>query len=186
MPKQQQPNGTPSKKPPAIGTESYLRVIFHVIQETGLWAGCYPCDASRGMNADFACTNPNHLRGTPQMKSLTTVVLGSTASVLILNGFAFAQQQSQQQQQYQQGPTQQLTVREARQFISGIERDINQMVQTGNLSRLRQWTQNNIADNAVFNRTNSIETEGQSRAVASMTITTTWTCWSILALRPAI
>jgi hypothetical protein len=74
----------------------------------------------------------------------------------------------------------------ARQFMSGIERDINQMVQTGNLSRLRQWTQNNIADNAVFNRTNSIETEGQSRAVASMTITTTWTCWSILALRPAI
>ena len=105
------------------------------------------------------------------MKSLTTVVAGSTASVLILNGFAFAQQQSQQQQQYQQGPTQQLTVREARQFMSGIERDINQMVQTGNLSRLRQWTQNNIADNAVFNRTNSIETEGQSRAVASMTIT---------------
>lgn len=45
------------------------------------------------------------------------------------------------------------------------------MVQTGNLSRLRQWTQNNIADNAVFNRTSSIETEGQSRAVASITIT---------------
>ncbi len=105
------------------------------------------------------------------MKSLTAVVVGSAASVLILSGFAFAQQQSQQQQQYQQGPTQQLTVREARQFMSGIERDINQMVQTGNLSRLRQWSQNNIADNAVFNRTNSIETEGQSRAVASMTIT---------------
>src|SRR5258708_16439793 len=51
------------------------------------------------------------------------------------------------------------------------ERDINQMVQTGNLSRLRQWTQSTIADNGVFNRTNSVETEGQSRAVASITIT---------------
>jgi hypothetical protein len=106
-----------------------------------------------------------------QMKAISTVIVGSAASVLMLNEFAFAQQQSQQQQQYQQGPTQQLTAREARQFISGIERDINQMVQTGNLSRLRQWTQNNIADNAVFNRTNSIETEGQSRVVTSMTIT---------------
>jgi hypothetical protein len=105
------------------------------------------------------------------MKALPTVIMGSAASVLMLNGFALGQQQSQQQQQYQQGPTQQLTVREARQFMSGIERDINQMVQIGNLSRLRQWTQNNIADNAVFNRTNSIETEGQSRAVASITIT---------------
>src|SRR5258707_11334534 len=105
------------------------------------------------------------------MKALPTVIMGSAASVLMLNGFAFGQKQSQQQQQYQQGPTQQLTVREARQFMSGIERDITQMVQTGNLSRLRQWTQNNIADNAVFNRTNSIETEGQSRGVASMTIT---------------
>ncbi len=45
------------------------------------------------------------------------------------------------------------------------------MVQTGNLSRLRQWTQSTIADNGVFNRTNSVETEGQSRAVASITIT---------------
>jgi uncharacterized protein YdeI (BOF family) len=106
-----------------------------------------------------------------QMKALPAAIMGSVASVLLLNGFAFGQQQSQQQQQYQQGPTQQLTVREARQFMSGIERDINQMVQTGNLSRLRQWTQNNIADNAVFNRTSSIETEGQSRAVASITIT---------------
>jgi len=89
----------------------------------------------------------------------------------MLSGFAFAQQQSQPLQQYQQGPTQQLTVREVRQFMGGTERDINQMVQSGNLSRLRQWTQNNIADNAVFNRTNSIETEGQSRVVAFITIT---------------
>jgi hypothetical protein len=106
-----------------------------------------------------------------QMKSLSTIVAGSAASVLMLNGFAFAQQQSQQQQQYQQSQTQQLTNREVRQFVSQIERDINQMVQTGNLSRLRQWTQDHVADNAVFSRTNSIETEGQSRAIASMTIT---------------
>jgi len=84
----------------------------------------------------------------------------------MLNGFAFAQQQP-----YQQGQTLQLSSREVRQFVSQIEREINQMVQTGNLSRLRQWTQNHIADNAVFNRTNSIETEGQSRAIASTTIT---------------
>ncbi len=100
------------------------------------------------------------------MKSLPTIVMGSAASVLMLNGFAFAQQQP-----YQQGQTLQLSSREVRQFVSQIEREINQMVQTGNLSRLRQWTQNHIADNAVFNRTNSIETEGQSRAIASTTIT---------------
>src|SRR6266852_5784587 len=105
------------------------------------------------------------------MKSLSTIVAGSAASVLALSGFAFAQQQSQQQQHYQQGQPQQLTSREVRQFVSQIEREINQMVQTGNLSRLHQWTQNHVADNAVFSRTNSIETEGQSRAIASMTIT---------------
>ncbi len=48
------------------------------------------------------------------MKALPAIIVGSAASVLMLNGFAFAQQQSQPQQQYQQGPTQQLTVREAR------------------------------------------------------------------------
>ena len=108
------------------------------------------------------------------MKSLSTIVAGSASSVLMLYGLAFAQQQSQQQypqQQYPQDQTQQLSNREVRQFVRGIERDINQMVQTGNLSRLRQWTQNHIADNAIFSRTNSIETEGQSRAIGAMTIT---------------
>jgi hypothetical protein len=89
----------------------------------------------------------------------------------MLNGLAFAQQQSQQQQQYQQGPAQQLTSREVRQFVSQMAREINQMVQTGNLSRLRQWTQNHVADNAVFSRTNLIETEGKSRAIGAVTIT---------------
>ena len=100
------------------------------------------------------------------MKSLSTIVAGSTASVLMLTGFALAQQQMSQQ-----GQTQQLTNREVRQFVSQIERDVNQMVQSGNLSRLRQWTQANVSDNAVLNRTTSFETEGQSRAIASMTIT---------------
>jgi hypothetical protein len=106
-----------------------------------------------------------------QMKALSTIAAGSAASILVLNGFALAQQQSQQQQQYQQSQTQQLTSREVRQFVSQMERDINQMVQTGNLSRLRQWTQNNVADNAVFSRTNAIETEGQSTLVGAITIT---------------
>ena len=89
----------------------------------------------------------------------------------MLNGAAFAQQQPQQQQQYQQSQqTQQLTNREVRQFVSKLEHDINDMVQTRNLSRLPQWTQNHVADNAVFSRTNSIE-EGESRVISSTTIT---------------
>ena len=105
------------------------------------------------------------------MKSLSTIVAGSAASILMLNGAALAQQPSQQQQQYQQSQqTQQLTNREVRQFVSKVERDINDMVQTRNLSRLPQWTQNHIADNAVFSRTNSIE-EGESRVISSRTIT---------------
>jgi hypothetical protein len=101
---------------------------------------------------------------------LSTIVAGSATSVLLMSGYASAQQPSQPyQQQYQQG--QQLSNREVRQFISGIERDVNQMVQSGDLSRLRQWTQNHVADHAILNRTNSIETEGHSRIVSSVTVT---------------
>jgi hypothetical protein len=101
---------------------------------------------------------------------LSTIVAGSAASVLLMSVNALAQQQSQPyQQQYQQG--QQLGNREVRQFMSGIEHDVNQMVQSGDLSRLRQWTQNHVADHAILNRTNSIETEGHSRIVSSVTIT---------------
>jgi hypothetical protein len=122
-----------------------------------------------------------------QMKSLPTILVGSAATVLMLNGIAFAQQQPQQQQRYQQGQPQQhqpgqpqqyeqaqgqqLSSREVRQFMGAIERDINQMVQSRNPSRWRQWTQNNIADHAVFSRTNAIETEGQSRFIGSVTMT---------------
>jgi hypothetical protein len=123
----------------------------------------------RGGERQLSAYNINHLRGNMKMKSLSTIVVGSAASVLMLSGLAFAQQQSQQQQQYQQG--QQLTNREVRQFVSQTEREINQIVQSGNLSRLRQWTQTHVADNAVMTRTNSFETEGQTRAVGSVTIT---------------
>jgi hypothetical protein len=103
---------------------------------------------------------------------LSTIVAGSAASVLLLNGLAFSQQQpSQYQQQFQQGQGQPISNREVRQFVSGIERDVNQMVQSGDPSRLRQWTQNHVADHAVLSRTNTIETEGHSRVMSSVTIT---------------
>jgi hypothetical protein len=102
---------------------------------------------------------------------LSTIVAGSAASVLLLNGLAFSQQQPSQYQQFQQGQGQPISSREVRQFVSGIERDVNQMVQSGDLSRLRQWTQNHVADHAVLSRTNTIETEGHSRLTSSITIT---------------
>jgi hypothetical protein len=104
-------------------------------------------------------------KGTNDMK-LSTIVAGSAASVLLLSGLAFAQQQ-----QYQQSQGQPITNREVRQFISGIERDVNQMVQSRDLSRLRQWTQSHVADHAVLSRSNTIETEGHSRIMSSVTIT---------------
>jgi hypothetical protein len=95
----------------------------------------------------------------------STIIAGSVAS-LLLHGLAFAQQQSDQQ-----GQGQQLSSREVRQFMSAIERDVTQIVQSGDLSRLRPWTQSHVADNAVLNRTNAIETEGHSRVISSVTIT---------------
>jgi hypothetical protein len=120
-------------------------------------------------------SNVKRPQGNNMMK-LSTIVAGSAASVLLMSGYAFAQQQQsqpyqQQQQQYQQGQGQQLGNREVRQFFSGIERDVNQMVQSGDLSRLRQWTQSHVADHAILNRTNSIETEGHSRVISSVTVT---------------
>jgi hypothetical protein len=100
---------------------------------------------------------------------VSTIVAGSAASVLLLCGLAFAQQP--QQPQYQQSQGQPITAREVRQFASGIERDVIQMVQSHDLSRLRQWTQNHVADHAVLSRTNTIETEGHSRVMSSVTIT---------------
>jgi hypothetical protein len=90
---------------------------------------------------------------------LSTIVAGSAASFLLLNGLAFAQQSPP------------LGRSEVRQFVSQIEHDVNQMVQSRDLSRLRQWTQNQVADHAVLSRTNTIETEGHSRVMSSVTIT---------------
>lgn len=115
---------------------------------------------------------------------LSTIVTGSAAAVLLLTASAFAQrppapyqqqqqQQPQQQQQWQQGQHQRghVSKREARQFMSGIERDVTQMVQSGDLSHLREWTQDHVADHAVLSRTNTIATEANSRVVSSATIT---------------
>jgi hypothetical protein len=95
---------------------------------------------------------------------LSTIVAGSATSVLLLSGLALAQQ-------YQQGQGQPLGRSEVRQFVSQIEHDVNQMVQSRDLSRLRQWTQNHVADHAVLSRTNTLETEGHSRVMSSVTIT---------------
>jgi hypothetical protein len=103
---------------------------------------------------------------------LPTIVAGSAASVLLLNGLAFSQQQPPlYPPQFQQGQGQPISSREVRQFVSGIERDVNQMVQSRDLSHLRQWTQNHVADHAVLSRTNTIETEGHSRVMSSVTVT---------------
>jgi hypothetical protein len=99
---------------------------------------------------------------------LSTIVAGSATSVLLLSGLAVAQQQPPQ---YQQGQGQQLGNREVRQFVGQVEREVNQMVQSGDFSRLRQWTQSHVADHAVLSRTNSIETEGHSRVMSSVTVT---------------
>jgi hypothetical protein len=128
----------------------------------GGYPGAYGAAANAGIS--HISTDP---KGNNDMK-LSTIVAGSAASVLLLNGPAFSQQQPQQ---YQQGQGQLLGRSEVRQFISQIERDVNQMVQSRDLSRLRQWTQNHVADHAVLSRTNTIETEGHSRIMSSVTVT---------------
>jgi len=87
----------------------------------------------------------------------------------MMTGLAYAQQPGQQQNSDQQ--SQQLSNRDARQFMQRLERDINQVMQSGNLSRLRQWTQNNVADNAVFSGTRQISTRGQSTGFVAATVT---------------
>jgi hypothetical protein len=69
---------------------------FHVIQEparTKIARRCYPgvCGAIG--------TQTSIIRGTMQMKSFTTLVAGTAPSVLMLNGFALAQQQPEQMPQ---------------------------------------------------------------------------------------
>jgi hypothetical protein len=52
-----------------------------------------------------------------------------------------------------------------------VEREINQMMQSGNVGRLRNWTQANIADNAVFSGTRRFSLREPSNAYASITLT---------------
>jgi len=80
------------------------------------------------------------------------------------------QQQPQQQQQDQLGQSQ-LSGREARQFMQRVERDVNQILQSGNLDRLRQWTQGNIADGAVFSGTREFYVDGQRKLSVNATLT---------------
>jgi hypothetical protein len=98
---------------------------------------------------------------------------GTVVSGLMLSSAVQAQQptqqQTQQQQQDQSG--QQLSNREARQFMQRVERDVNQIMQSGNLDRLRQWTQATIADGAVFSGTREFNADGQRKVFMSATLT---------------
>jgi len=102
---------------------------------------------------------------------------GTVMSGLMLTTAAYAQQPTQQQQQQQQPQQQdqsgqpQLSNREARQFMQRVERDVNQIMQSGNLDRLRQWTQATVADGAVFSGTREFFADGQRKLFASATMT---------------
>jgi hypothetical protein len=98
---------------------------------------------------------------------------GTIMSGLMLTTAASAQQltqqQTQQQQQDQSG--QQLSNREARQFMQRAERDINQIKQSGSLDRLRQWSEDTIADGAVFTGTREFNVDGQRKVFVNATLT---------------
>jgi hypothetical protein len=98
---------------------------------------------------------------------------GTVVTGLLLTTAASAQQPTQQQtpQQQQDQAGQQLSNREARQFMQRVERDINQIMQSGNLDRLRQWTQATIADGAVFSGTREFNADGQRKVFVSATLT---------------
>src|SRR5690242_6017517 len=93
---------------------------------------------------------------------------GTIACGLMLTTAAYAQQptqqQSPQQQQQQQDQSgQQLSARDVRQFMQRVDRDINQIMQSGNFDRLRQWTQSNIAYGPVFSGTREFYVDGQRK-----------------------
>ena len=97
---------------------------------------------------------------------------GTIMSGLMLTTAASAQQPTQQQtQQQQQDQSGQLSSREVRQFMQRIERDVNQLMQSGNIDRLRQWTQSNIADGAVFSGTRDFFVDGQRKLSVNATLT---------------
>lgn len=98
---------------------------------------------------------------------------GTIMSGLMLTTAASAQQTTQQQtpQQQQDQSGQQLSNREVRQFMQRVERDVNQLMQSGNIDRLRQWTQSNIADGAVFSGTREFFVDGQRKLSVNATLT---------------
>jgi hypothetical protein len=103
---------------------------------------------------------------------------GTAVSGLMLTTAVYAQQPTQQpipQQQQTQQPQdrsgQQLSNREARQFMQRVERDVNQIMQSGNPDRLRQWTQATIADGAVFSGTREFNADGQRKVFVTATLT---------------
>lgn len=98
---------------------------------------------------------------------------GTIVSGLMLTTAASAQQPSQQQnpQQQQDQSGQQLSNREVRQFMQRVERDINQIMQSGSLDRLRQWSQATIADGAVFTGTREFSADGQRKVFVNATLT---------------
>jgi uncharacterized protein YneF (UPF0154 family) len=103
---------------------------------------------------------------------------GTVVSGLMLTTAVYAQQptqqpnpQQQQTQQQQDQSGQQLSNREVRQFMQRVERDVNQIMQSGNLDRLRQWTQATIADGAVFTGTREFNADGQRKVFVNATLT---------------
>lgn len=97
---------------------------------------------------------------------------GTVVSGLMLTTAVYAQQPTQQQTpQQQQEQSGQLSNREVRQFMQRVERDVNQIMQSGNLDRLRQWTQATIADGAVFTGTREFNADGQRKVFVNATLT---------------
>src|SRR5579871_3334496 len=94
---------------------------FKDVKEQRLWWKVIPARMPRRRTPASrirTSTRPQRNSVRNSVMKLSTIIAGSAAS-LLLHGFAFAQQQSDQQ-----GQGQQLSNREVRQFMSGIERDV--------------------------------------------------------------
>src|SRR5262245_9580627 len=108
------------------------------------------------------------------MRSRFVLLAGTIVCGLTLTTAVYAQQSTQQQipqQQQDQSGQSQISNREARQFMQRVERDVNQIMQSGNLDRLRQWVQTLVADGAVFSGTHEYFADGQRKLFASATLT---------------
>lgn len=106
------------------------------------------------------------------MRTRFVLLAGTVVSGLMLTSAVQAQQPTQQQTpQQQQEQSGQLSNREVRQFMQRVERDVNQIMQSGNLDRLRQWTQATIADGAVFTGTREFNADGQRKVFVNATLT---------------